>query len=43
MRAQDLRTLAQPICRAAASIDDQVRICRERIEREGWTYLHAYC
>lgn len=27
----------------AASIDDQVRVCRERIEREGWTYLHAYC
>ena len=29
---------------SAASIDDQVRVCRERIEREGWTYLHAsYC
>jgi site-specific DNA recombinase len=28
---------------AATSIEDQVRICRERIEREGWTYLHAYC
>ena len=27
---------------AASSIEDQVRICRERIEREGWTYLHAY-
>ena len=27
---------------SAASIDDQVRVCRERIEREGWTYLHAY-
>jgi site-specific DNA recombinase len=27
----------------AASIDDQVRVCRERIEREGWSYLHAYC
>jgi site-specific DNA recombinase len=25
-----------------ASIDDQIRVCRERIEREGWTYLHAY-
>jgi DNA invertase Pin-like site-specific DNA recombinase len=25
-----------------ASIDDQIRICRERIERDGWTYLHAY-
>jgi DNA invertase Pin-like site-specific DNA recombinase len=24
------------------SIDDQIRVCRERIEREGWTYLHAY-
>jgi len=23
---------------SAASIDDQVRVCRERIEREGWTY-----
>jgi hypothetical protein len=31
-----------PICKAA-SIDDQVRVCCERIEREGWTYLHAYC
>ena len=27
---------------SAASIDDQIRVCRERIEREGWTYLHAY-
>jgi site-specific DNA recombinase len=26
-----------------ASIEDQIRVCRERIEREGWTYLHAYC
>ena len=25
-----------------ASIEDQVRLCRERIGREGWTYLHAY-
>jgi DNA invertase Pin-like site-specific DNA recombinase len=25
-----------------ASIDDQIRVCRERIERDGWTYLHAY-
>jgi site-specific DNA recombinase len=25
-----------------ASIEDQVRLCRERIDREGWTYLHAY-
>jgi len=25
-----------------ASIEDQIRICRARIEREGWTYLHAY-
>jgi len=24
------------------SIEDQIRICRERIVREGWTYLHAY-
>ncbi|MGE0854182.1 MAG: recombinase family protein [Hyphomicrobiaceae bacterium] len=28
---------------SAASIDDQVRVCRERVVREGWTYLHAYC
>ena len=27
---------------AAASIEDQIRICRECIEREGWIYLHAY-
>jgi site-specific DNA recombinase len=26
-----------------ASIDDQVRVCRERIEREGWTYRQPYC
>jgi site-specific DNA recombinase len=26
----------------AASIEDQVRLCRAQIEREGWTYLHAY-
>src|SRR5712671_3868056 len=25
-----------------ASIDDQIRLCRTRIEAEGWTYLHAY-
>jgi site-specific DNA recombinase len=25
-----------------ASIEDQVRVCRERIELEGWAYLHAY-
>ena len=25
-----------------ASIDDQVRVCREHIERQGWNYLHAY-
>ncbi|HUW73584.1 MAG TPA: recombinase family protein [Methyloceanibacter sp.] len=25
-----------------ASIEDQIRICRKRIEHEGWTYLHAY-
>jgi hypothetical protein len=28
---------------ALTSIEDQVRICRERIDREGCTYLHAYC
>src|SRR5215813_11101516 len=27
----------------AASIEDQVRVCRERVAREGWTYLRAYC
>jgi DNA invertase Pin-like site-specific DNA recombinase len=26
----------------ASSIEDQIRVCRERIEREGWAYLHAY-
>ena len=26
----------------SASIEDQVRLCRARIEREGWQYLHAY-
>jgi site-specific DNA recombinase len=25
-----------------ASIEDQVRLCRARIEQEGWQYLHAY-
>src|SRR5262245_41749311 len=25
-----------------ASIEDQIRLCRERIEREGWQYLRAY-
>jgi DNA invertase Pin-like site-specific DNA recombinase len=25
-----------------ASIEDQVRSCRELIQRNGWTYLHAY-
>ena len=25
-----------------ASIEDQIRLCRERIEREGWHFLHAY-
>jgi site-specific DNA recombinase len=25
-----------------ASIEDQIRLCRERIEHERWTYLHAY-
>ncbi len=24
------------------TIDDQIRVCRARIEGEGWTYLHAY-
>src|SRR6516225_3775888 len=26
----------------SASIEDQVRLCRARIEQEGWSYLHAY-
>ena len=26
----------------AASIDDQIRLCREHVEREKWQYLHAY-
>jgi DNA invertase Pin-like site-specific DNA recombinase len=25
-----------------ASIEDQLRPCRERIEQEGWRYVHAY-
>ena len=25
-----------------ASIEDQVRICRDRIEREGWTLVEVY-
>ena len=25
-----------------ASIEDQVRLCRARIEAEGWTLVHAY-
>ena len=28
---------------SAASIEDQIRVCRERIEREGWTYQTAFC
>src|SRR6516164_2247935 len=24
------------------SVDDQVRLCRDLIERHGWVYLHAY-
>ena len=27
---------------SAASIEDQVRLCRERVDKEGWAYLHAY-
>src|SRR5258708_17114371 len=27
---------------SAASIDDQVRLCRERIERERWTLVGTY-
>ena len=25
-----------------ASIEDEIRLCRKRIEHEGWEYLHAY-
>jgi site-specific DNA recombinase len=25
-----------------ASIEDQIQLCRERIQHEGWQYLHAY-
>src|SRR5580700_2968975 len=25
-----------------ASIEDQIRLCRERIEEQGWQYLQAY-
>jgi hypothetical protein len=25
-----------------ASIEDQIRLCRRRIEQESWQYLHAY-
>ena len=25
-----------------ASIEDQIRVCERRIEREGWTLLHNY-
>jgi hypothetical protein len=25
-----------------ASIEDQVRLCRERIDREGWSFLATY-
>lgn len=28
---------------ATTSIDDQIRVCRERIDHEGWTYIQAYC
>ncbi len=27
---------------SGASIEDQIRICLERIEREGWTFVRAY-
>lgn len=26
-----------------SSIEDQIRVCRERVDREGWTYVNAYC
>src|SRR5688572_29536076 len=27
---------------SAASIDDQIRLCRERVEREGWDLSNTY-
>ena len=27
---------------SAVSVEDQVRLCRDLIERHGWNYLHAY-
>jgi site-specific DNA recombinase len=27
---------------SVSSIEDQIRLCRERVAREGWSYLHAY-
>ncbi len=27
---------------SAASVEDQVRLCRDLIDRQGWNYLHAY-
>jgi site-specific DNA recombinase len=27
---------------SAASIEDQIRLCRERVTRAGWSYQHAY-
>ena len=27
---------------SAASIEDQIHLCQDRIAREGWAYLHAY-
>ena len=25
-----------------SSIEDQIRLCRDRIDRESWQFLHAY-
>lgn len=25
-----------------SSIEDQIRLCRQRIEQEGWEYRHSY-
>ena len=27
---------------SAASIEDQLRVCRERAERKGWHIVHSY-
>ena len=40
-RPQHLRAVAYArySLQAAASIEDQIRVCRERVDREAWTLL----